>query len=515
MTPGNREEVAIADASTLSGRPPRIAKVWWIAALAVVALLLVHFSTMTGLVGTWMSSISYNHGFLVLPVSAWLLWHERARFADVRWQPWWPALIGLALFGALWFFGYATNIKSFRDLGLVASIPLTLIAARRAKSLPSTAISEVFIPHLVDLTADFTVVALRLSGVPVYREGNNFVIPSGEWSVVQECSGVNYLLVSLFAGSLFGYLNFRSNVRRWIFLGLALVVPIAANWLRAYGIVLLGHVTNNKLATGVDHLVYGWLFFGVVMTALFYFSTLWMGEPAPKKKPPEPLRPQPVPPRLGNVWTVGVAAIALAAIAPLAAARFDAMAQSVSDRTVSALPASLGDWGLTAEHEIGWKDPFDYATSRQKAVYRRAEGIVEAHIAWYAADSGVSKLTRFEGATMVDYDSTWRVQSKLDRRVGELSPPLRVGERQIHSRDEQILVWQWALVGGVEASGFVDSKLALARSRLSGRGSDSAGVALVAPIRDGNIAEARSRLQDFAKQLRPWIQSDLLQDEVK
>jgi len=39
-------------------------------------------------------------------------------------------------------------------------------------------------------------------------------------------------------------------------------VPIIANWLRAYMIVMIGHLSGNKLAVGVDHLIYGWLFFG-------------------------------------------------------------------------------------------------------------------------------------------------------------------------------------------------------------------------------------------------------------
>ena len=41
------------------------------------------------------------------------------------------------------------------------------------------------------------------------------------------------------------------------------MLPVLANWVRAYIIVMLGHLSGNTIATGVDHLVYGWVFFGM------------------------------------------------------------------------------------------------------------------------------------------------------------------------------------------------------------------------------------------------------------
>lgn len=494
----------------------------WIAAgTAIVALLLVQLPTGMGIVDTWRGAPSFNHGFLVLPVSAWLLWRGRAQFADTNWRPSWITLALIALLGAIWFLGYLTNIKSFRDFALVASIPFVMIAvlgtdfARRAAfplafTFFAWPFGEVFIPHLIDLTADFTVYALRLSGVPVFREGNNFVIPTGQWSVVHECSGVNYLLVSLFAGSLFGYLNFRSNLRRWAFLVLALLVPIVANWLRAYGIVLLGHLSNNALATGVDHLVYGWLFFGVVMTALFFFALRFMGEDEARRVHSLALPDGSVgTPPMRAVWIAAVASVALSAAAPLAAAWLDAKNLSAASQSAATLPPNLGPWTMTQDPDLGWPTPFERATSNQREIYRVAEEPVELHLAWYASDSGASKLMRFEGATRAEYDPKWRLQTRGDLRVTALSPALKVTERDIRSAQVRILVWQWALVGDIEASGFVDSKLALARARLSGNGTHSTGVALATPVRDDDLAAARARLQQFAGELRPWLAAEL------
>ena len=50
---------------------------------------------------------------------------------------------------------------------------------------------------LMKWTADFTVTALQLSGIPVFRDGTFFfTIPSGNWSIVEGCSGVRYLIAS-------------------------------------------------------------------------------------------------------------------------------------------------------------------------------------------------------------------------------------------------------------------------------------------------------------------------------
>jgi hypothetical protein len=53
------------------------------------------------------------------------------------------------------------------------------------------------------------------------------------------------------------------------------VVPIIANGLRAYMIVMIGHLSGMELATGVDHLIYGWLFFGLVMFIMFWIGSYW------------------------------------------------------------------------------------------------------------------------------------------------------------------------------------------------------------------------------------------------
>ena len=46
-------------------------------------------------------------------------------------------------------------------------------------------------------------------------------------------------------------------------------------------IVLLGHYSGNRLAVGVDHLIYGWVFFGIVIGIMFFIGSRWAEAPVP------------------------------------------------------------------------------------------------------------------------------------------------------------------------------------------------------------------------------------------
>src|SRR5687768_6737259 len=55
----------------------------------------------------------------------------------------------------------------------------------------------------------------------------------------------------------------------WVF------VPIFACCVGAFVIVMTGHRSDMPVAVGIDHLIYGWLFFGFVMLLLFRIGSYW------------------------------------------------------------------------------------------------------------------------------------------------------------------------------------------------------------------------------------------------
>ena len=55
----------------------------------------------------------------------------------------------------------------------------------------------------------------------------------------------------------------------------ALIVPVIANGLRAFGTIYAAYLTSVEQATGMDHIVYGWVFFGLVMAAVIAIGWRW------------------------------------------------------------------------------------------------------------------------------------------------------------------------------------------------------------------------------------------------
>ena len=51
-----------------------------------------------------------------------------------------------------------------------------------------------------------------------------------------------------------------------------MALPILANGLRAYGTIMVGHIFGIEYATGVDHLIYGWGFFALIVILLVAVS---------------------------------------------------------------------------------------------------------------------------------------------------------------------------------------------------------------------------------------------------
>lgn len=254
--------------------------------LLLLLLLVLFHETAVAMVSIWIRSETFAHAFLVPLITAWLIWRRRANLAQHAPQPNPWLLLPMALVCLMWLMGALAEVGAATQFALVLLITLTVptvfgLGVAREIIFPlvfllfSVPFGEFMVPPMMEWTATFTVFALQMTGVPVYREGLQFVIPSGNWSVVEACSGVRYLMASFMVGSLFAYLNYRSSKRRALFMLVSLVMPIIANWLRAYLIVLLGHFSGNKLAAGADHLVYGWVFFGFIIMVMFMIGARW------------------------------------------------------------------------------------------------------------------------------------------------------------------------------------------------------------------------------------------------
>lgn len=260
--------------------------------LVLAVSLAVFNSTYASMAETWSRSETFTHGFLIVPIVLFLIWMKRRELVRLEPHPNAWALIPMVLLGLVWVMGDLVDVTSVRQFAATLMIPagvwlvlgtgvVRVLQFPLAYLLFAVPFGNFLVPPLMDFTADFTVHAVQLTGVPIYRDGLQFELPTGRWSVAEACSGVRYLIASVALGTLYAYIMYRHMWRRLAFVGIAIVVPIVANGLRAYMIVMIGHLSGMEHAVGIDHLIYGWIFFGVVIFLMFWIGALWREDDAP------------------------------------------------------------------------------------------------------------------------------------------------------------------------------------------------------------------------------------------
>lgn len=488
-------------------------------ALSWALLVALYYDTGAGMVVIWERNDSFAHAWVVPPIAAWLVWRKRADLAvlvprpALRWL--WP----LVPVGLLWAVGELASGNAPTQFALVGMMVLmvpTLLGTEVARRIAfplgflffAVPFGDFLTPWLIDRTADFTVVALRATGIPVYREGTQFVIPSGSWSVVHACSGIRYLTASLMVGALFAYLNYRSHLRRWIFVGVSIVTPLVANWLRAYLIVMLGHLSGNELAVGVDHIIYGWVFFGLIMLVMFTAGSRWAeADPEPEGAPP------------GMAGTGSSAArIAAACVAAMliaaAPAGLSVHAASLSAHGRPQLePPRLAGWTWRDEPLSTWRPAFHNAAASVLGRYESAAGeTIGVYIGYYRDQRYGRQLVTSTNELIRGDDWARTSQNRVALDGHEwLSSGLRgqalatvsgAGEEALRLR-----VWQVYWINGRLYTSDWQAKLAGVLQALAGRGDDAAIIVVYA---NGTAAGPDDRLlRDFLSANWPTLDTHL------
>lgn len=463
-----------------------------------LALIGLYFGTASAMVEIWWRSETFNHAFLVPPIALWLIWEKRHALAREAPRPALWLILPLAAIACGWLLGELAAVNAVTQLALVAmqvlAVPLIIgLPAAKHIAFPlgflffAVPIGEFAMPKLMDWTAMFTVMGLRASGIPVYQEGLHFVIPSGKWSVVEACSGVRYLIASVVVGTLYAYLNYQSLKRRLIFVGVAILVPLVANWLRAYMIVMLGHYSGNTLAVGVDHLIYGWVFFGVLIMIMFAIGMRW-------REPEAELPPVTVGSagsaagsRPASLATAALLALGIAS-APHAALRDLESGPELPPPLLSAPALAQGGWEIADGPLSDWQPAFANPSGTLNAVLAKDGQRVGVFIAYYRQQGYERKLISSENVLVKSNDKAWAQIDRGSRQITMGGQPasirtglLRSNLLSVGADPAKYRVWHWYWIGGRIVTSDHLGKLWLALARLSGQGDESAAVFVYAP----------------------------------
>lgn len=490
--------------------------------LALAAVLLLYRESFEAMVAIWSRSDTFAHAFLVPPISLWLVWRRRDMLRPLvpRAAPWF--LLPVALTAFAWLIGDLAGVNTLTQLAATTLIVLTVPAVlgtgvARAIAFPLTflffmvPLGEFAIPFFMQWTADVTVFTLKALGVPVYREGLSFVIPSGSWSVVEACSGVRYLIASFMVGTLFAYLQYRSTRRRLLFALVSMVVPVAANWVRAVLIVMLGHLSDNRLATGADHLIYGWVFFGLVVGLMFFLGARWseplVAQSALRQAAPAAAR------EWSPTWNVLVVAalVGTLALPPAVAGHAHGDLPRLPELKLPDLSGVQANDGLQPLHT----PHFEGARAQASRNYTSGGETITVHVAYYRQQTYGRKLASSENAIVRSEDRRWRLvaQGTQELSVGGRSltvrtAALRSGALAAQTATEQPLEVRQVLRAGGRFTASDQAAAAFAvLGQLAGSGDDAA--ALTFYIAGADAEHAGKVLQAFVaahlEELGRWL----------
>jgi exosortase A len=486
--------------------------------VALVATLAIHWSTAASIVAIWDRSETFAHGFLIVPIVLFLIWRRRHEVSRLTPRADWLgfALVGAA--GAAWLVAYAGEVLVVKQLALAATLCAVVIAVlgrnvARALTFPlcflflGVPMGEALIPPLMEWTADFTVAALQSVGIPVFREGLFFTIPSGQWSVVEGCSGVRYLIASFTVGVLFAYLSYRRPWKRALFALMSILVPIVANGLRAFMIVMIAHVSDNKLAHGVDHFIYGWVFFGLVMLLLFWIGSFWRDDDDPEDDVAKPPRrgdamPDPVLAR----WAL--ASVALVAAWPGYAAYLDRQDERRGTSVAIDAPVPINGWSLDPSPMTEWRPRYDPATATVLQVYRKGDSVVALQLNYYQRQRRGEQLVSSQNIMIVQKHKVWQNVGETIVSAAVGNSPNEVRETRLMSPRQRLLIWDWFRIAGHDMINPYLAKVMLALEKLANRGDAGTAIIIATPYMDQSLPP-RETLQAFVRDMTPSIDAAL------
>lgn len=510
----------VMDEKLLPGPALRMRPACTVLAVLLLLQMLLFYPTYWSMVEIWWRSETFAHGFFIFPISAFLIWKKRHHLAAALPKTDYRALLPLAGLVILWLVAYAVDVNAVKQFAVVLMLPtlVWLVLGWRMTSIIlfplaflafAVPFGEFLIYPLMEFTAVFTVHAIRAVGIPVFWEGLYFSLPSGSWSVVEACSGFRYILASLTLGALYAYLSYHSIWRRLAFMLLALIVPIIANGIRAFMIVMIGHYSGMELAVGVDHLIYGWVWFGVVMFVMFWIGSYWTDKSAQEK----PHSPVTAPAQAvnanegaGSIWALVLAGVILAAPVALVLGQHD----DTSAIETLQVPNLAAEWELTADQNITeWQPIYQGATQEISAVYRSGSEEAGLHVAYFAAQQQGQELVNRGHRLIHMKDKFWKELSRETRIEQVAGADVGLIEAQIKSPEQSLLVWQWKYFNGVRTSNDFYLKALEAWAKIAGKPQQGAAVILYAAY-DGDSKEgltnARRRLHGFAADLIPQLE---------
>jgi exosortase len=260
-----------------------------VAVALVLAYGLLYRHVFVKLVHDWWTDDNYSHGFLIIPIAAYLAWERRGRFiaTTTNSSPFGlVVVIGSILVLMAGVLGAELFVTRISLLGALVGSLLFLFGWQRLRvmafplaflllmiPIPAIIFNQIAFP-LQLLASRVGEVTLSAADIPVLREGNVLILANTTLEVAEACSGIRSLVSLLTLGIVFGYL---SDQRAWARTLIALsTVPVAilANGARVAGTGIAAHRFGPEAAQGFLHEFSGIVVFAAAFAMLMLLQRL-------------------------------------------------------------------------------------------------------------------------------------------------------------------------------------------------------------------------------------------------
>jgi exosortase A len=460
------------------------------------------------MVSIWYGSSTYSYGFVVVPLTALLIWRRRARLKALHPTTSFIGIALLLLFAVIWVGGNIADVQvvqHFAFIGLIDALVWTFLGTQAVRTLRFALLflffavpaGESLVAPLQRFTAAFAVNALRLSGIPAVQDGFVLSTPSGDWKIAEACSGIRYLTSSILVGVLFAGVAFRSWKRRIALILVSALVPILANAMRAYLIVVLAYLSDNRIAAGVDHVIYGWVFFSLVTAVVIGLALGWREPQIQRAESASSSNDLALPPvciaRL--VWCVTI--VILIVLSASSTADF-LWSRPPPSKPLAELWSGPAGWLQTADTDHDWAPNFENIESETSETFTRGSRQVSVYVAAYSIKRLGVELVNSSNAVRASSD--WVLINNDYRETAVAGKPVRVAEYLLAHGMQRRIVWMWYLTGNQLTSNPWRLKAIQAECRLLGHPQNVALFAASARL-NTDPAQAIGDLGDFVRQM--------------
>jgi exosortase A len=487
------------DVATLSRRSWTILCLQLLLFTGTFALL---WPTTASLIASWedVDLTTYTHGYMIVAISVWLLWRQRAQLAAIPVRPLLLACLPLAVASFIWLVAVRSGIQSVHQLLLpvMAWLAICSVLGVRIAAASAFAIGFLYaaVPFwdsgnflLQDATVRATDFVLRAIDVPAYVEGNVVHLISGSFEIEGGCSGLHYFIVAVAIAALFGEIRGDGLVTRVKLIAVAALLAVVTNWLRVCIVIVLGHLTEMQhYLVRVEHYRFGWVLFALMMIAFFLIA---------RRMPWRELEPTHVTSpdaggAHGRLLTGLVVTFAAMALGPA----WNVLAPVTPAPGLSAeaqLPQPSGDWAGPAVTADSWQPRFIGADHEQRARYIKGDARIELFVATYGLQEQGKELVGF-GNTLLSAD-TEHVVSQTTAGHGP-AVELQVADAQ----GREFLIWYFYTIDSMQTGRDIAAQVGYGIRSLVGSPISSV-IALRAPCA-ANCEQSRAQLRELLGSLQ-------------